>query len=31
VEPFFETDEELVEFLSRILLLLHREDSSERE
>jgi AcrR family transcriptional regulator len=31
VEPFFETDEELVEFLSRILLLLHREDSSEGE
>jgi AcrR family transcriptional regulator len=27
VEPFFETDEELVGFLSRILLLLHREDS----
>ncbi len=31
VEPFFETDEELVEFLSRILLLLHLENTSEGE
>ena len=28
VEPFFDSDEELVDFLSRILLLLHREDAS---
>jgi hypothetical protein len=27
VEPFFETDDELVEFLSKVLLLLHREES----
>jgi hypothetical protein len=31
VEPFLETDEELMEFLSRVLLLLHREDASEGE
>jgi AcrR family transcriptional regulator len=28
VEPFFDSDDELVDFLSRILLLLHREDAS---
>ncbi len=31
VEPFFESDEELVDFLSRILLLLHRDEVEKEE